>query len=85
MIDYLKQLDHHTQLHAGVKQLLQLIWIRRISVPLSVAIVPLRTLTSIKDIKKNIKDHSTPITPPILYERSHTYDWSIRACLVDQS
>ena len=24
------------------------------------------------------------ITPSFLYERSHNYDWSIRACLVDQ-
>ena len=28
---------------------------------------------------KNIEDHKDQITPLILYERSHNYDWSIRA------
>ena len=30
---------------------------------------------------KKIED---PINPSILYERSHNYQWSTRACLVDQ-
>ena len=39
-----------------------------------------------KGVIKIIEDHEDQITPSILYERSHNYDWSwsIRACFVDQ-
>ena len=33
---------------------------------------------------KNIEDHIDQISPQILYERPHNYDWSVRPSLVAQ-